>query len=158
GTTIDRRSDLFSVGSMLYLMSTDKLPFESATDHEAILKVQKADFPPPEVAHPSLGPAVALIINRAMRLAPTERYQTADEMLADVERVLRTEYQSAGQTELKQWLQQLARRDGSPSIGKTRAMSAASAAAKEGAAPGTPPVGGDPETDLNVGTSFELVD
>src|SRR6185369_10904538 len=67
GAPIDRRSDLFSVGSMLYLMATDKLPFESATDLEAILKVQKADFPPPEVAHPSLGPEMARIIKRAMR-------------------------------------------------------------------------------------------
>ena len=120
GAPIDRRSDLFSVGSMLYLMATDKLPFESATDLEAIFRVQRADFTPPEVARPGVGPEVSRIIMRAMRLAPAERYQTADEMLVDVERVLRTEYQSAGQTELKLWMAQLARRDGSQSIGKTR--------------------------------------
>ena len=41
-------------------------------------------------------------------------------MLADVERVLRTEFHSAGQTELKLWLEQLARRDDAPTIGKQR--------------------------------------
>jgi eukaryotic-like serine/threonine-protein kinase len=147
GVAIDRRSDLFSVGSMLYLMATDKLPFESATDLEAIFRVQRAEFTPPEVARPGVGPEVSRIIMRAMRLTPAERYQTADEMLVDVERVLRTEYQSAGQTELKLWMAQLARRDGSQSFGKTRA----------GASSATIADGGS--TDLNmVGSSFELVD
>ncbi len=146
GAPIDRRSDLFAVGSMLYLLATDKLPFESATDLEAIFRVQRADFTPPDAARSGVGPEVSRIIMRAMRLPPAERYQTADEMLVDVERVLRTEYQSAGQTELKLWMAQLARRDGSLSIGKTR--------------PGTMATitdGGG--TDVNVlGSSFELVD
>jgi serine/threonine-protein kinase len=145
GAAIDRRSDVFSVGSMLYLMATDKLPFESATDLEAIFRVQRADFTPPEVARPGVGAEVSRIIMRAMRLTAGERYQTADEMLVDVERVLRTEYQSAGQTELKLWLAQLARRDGSQSFGKTRV----------GATVVTPDGSG---SDLNAGSSFELVD
>ena len=41
-------------------------------------------------------PSSRAIIMRAMRLAPGERYQTADEMLVDVERVLRTEFQLGG--------------------------------------------------------------
>jgi len=145
GAPIDRRSDLFSVGSMLYLMATDKLPFESATDLEAIFRVQRAEFTPPDVARAGVGPEVSRIIMRAMRLTPAERYQTADEMLVDVERVLRTEYQSAGQTELKLWMAQLARRDGSQSFGKTRPGTIA--AITDG--------GG---TDISVGSSFELVD
>ena len=103
-----RRSDLFSVGSMLYLMVTDKLPFEAATDLEAIFRVQSADFTPPEEAQARRRPRG----RRASSCARcgwrrAERYQTADEMLVDVERVLRTEFQSAGQTELKLWLAQL---------------------------------------------------
>ncbi|HEY2903189.1 MAG TPA: serine/threonine-protein kinase [Polyangia bacterium] len=146
GASIDRRSDLFSVGTMLYLMTTDQQPFEGANDLEALSRVQRADFVPPDVLKPSLSPALVRVIGRAMRLSVSERYQTADEMLADIERVLRTEYQSAGQTELKQWLAQLARRDGAPTISK-----------RLGAAPpaGTPADGG---TDLNAGTSFELGD
>ena len=80
---------------------------------------------------------------RAMRLAPAERYQTADEMLVDVERVLRTEFQSAGQTELKLWLEQLARRDGSrasASSASTRAASSRTSSARI----------------CSAGTSFEL--
>ena len=145
GTSIDKRSDIFSVGSMLYRMVTEKLPFEAPDDMESLLKVQKADFPPPEKVKPTVGPAVAGIIMRAMRLAPSERYQTADEMLVDVERVLRTEFHSAGQTELKLWLEQLARRDEAPTIGKRRLDTSGIVKDEIG-------------TELSAGTSFELDD
>src|SRR5262249_47020163 len=120
GTTVDKRSDIFSVGSMLYRTVTDRLPFEATDDMESLLRVQKAEFTPPEQVKPTVSPGVAGIINRAMRLAPSERYQTADEMLVDVERVLRNEFHSAGQTELKLWLGQMARRDDPPTIRQHR--------------------------------------
>jgi serine/threonine-protein kinase len=144
-TTIDKRSDIFSVGSMLYRMMTEKLPFEAPTDLEQLLKVQKAQFPPPEESKATVGPAVSSIIMRAMRLAPSERYQSADEMLADVERVLRNDFHSAGQTELKLWLEQLARRDEAQPIGKRRVDTSGIVKDILG-------------TDLSAGTSFELDD
>src|SRR6188474_912443 len=145
GQSIDRRSDIFSVGSMLYRMVTEKLPFEAGDDMESLLRVQKAQFSPPEQVKPTVGPGIASIINRALRFLPKERYQTADEMLADVERVLRTEFHSAGQTELKLWLEQLARRDDAPTIGKKRVDSGGIVKDKMG-------------TELTAGTSFELDD
>src|SRR5579871_5873453 len=145
GAVIDRRSDIFSVGSMVYRMMTDKLPFEANNDLESLLRVHKAEFTPPQDAKPGLTPSVAAIIRRAMRLHPAERYQTAEEMLVEVERVLRTEFHSAGQTELKSWLEQLERRDHAPSIGK---------AARDTSGVVKDAVG----TDLSVGTSFELDD
>jgi len=146
GGVIDKRSDIFSVGSMLYRLFTDRLPFEADNDMESLLKVQKADFEPPEKIKPTVGPAVSAIIMKAMRLAPSERYQTADEMLADVERSLRTDFHSAGQTELKLWLEQLARRDNAPSIGKQKLMDTSGV------------VHNAIDTDLSAGTSFELDD
>jgi len=145
GEAIDRRSDIFSVGSMLYRMMTDRLPFEANNDLESLLRVQKAEFVAPQDAKPGIGASVAAIIRRAMRLHPAERYQTAEEMLVEVERVLRTEFHSAGQTELKSWLVQLGRRDNAPSIGRTPRDE--SGAVKD-------VVG----TDLSIGTSFELRD
>jgi len=145
GTSVDKRSDIFSVGSMLYRMVTEKLPFDGGDDMESLLRVQKAQFTPPEQAKATVSPGVSSIIMRALRLAPSERYQSADEMLVDVERVLRTEFQSSGQTELKLWLEQLARRDDVPTIGKRRLDT--SGVVKD-------PVG----TELSVGTSFELDD
>ena len=143
GGAVDKRSDIFSVGSMLYRMMTNRLPFQAGNDMESLLRVQKGEFEPPEKVRPTVGTSVSAIIMRAMRLAPSERFQTADEMLADVERVLRNEFHSAGQTELKLWLEQLARRDSVPSISKQRFDTGGV-------------IGDVLETDLSVGTSFEL--
>ena len=61
---------------------------------------------------------MAAIIERAMKFEPDARYQTADDLLVDLERVLRTHYGGAGQTELKLYLAELSRRDGQPPIGR----------------------------------------
>ena len=116
GKPIDQRSDLFSLGTVLYLLMVRSRPFEGPTDLETLLRVQKGDFLPPEAAAPDLEPEVAAIINRALKLDPNERYQSADEMLADIEHVARNVFRAVGQTELKRWLAELALQDGQPSI------------------------------------------
>jgi hypothetical protein len=121
GKPIDQRSDLFSLGTVLYLMVTRSRPFEGPSDLETLLRVQKGDFRPPEETAPDLPPEVAAVMARAMRKEPDERYQSADEMLADVERVLRTAFQPVGQTELKRWLTELSARDGVPPISQSPA-------------------------------------
>ena len=121
GKPIDQRSDLFSVGTVLYLMVTRSRPFEGPSDLETLLRVQKGDFPPPEATAPDLPPEVAAVVTRAMRKEPGERYQSADEMLGDVERVLRTAFHPVGQTELKRWLTELSARDGVPPISQSTA-------------------------------------
>jgi serine/threonine-protein kinase len=118
GTAIDARSDLFSLGIMLYVLMTGVRPFEAPTDLEILLRVQKADYRPATQARPGIKPELVEIITRAMKLSPAERYQTADEMLADIERVMRTAFRPAGQTELKRWLVELEKADGAASIGK----------------------------------------
>src|SRR5882672_9702352 len=125
GKPIDARSDLFSLGTVLYQLMTGVRPFEAPTDLEILLRVQHAEFRPPEVAKPDMEPELAQIMMRAMRLDPADRYQSADEMLIDIERVLRTVFRPAGQTELKRWLADLQREDGVPSIGKAPAVAPA---------------------------------
>jgi serine/threonine-protein kinase len=123
GKPIDARSDLFSMGTVLYQLMTGVRPFEAPTDLEILLRVQKAEFRTPEEARPDMEPELAHIMMRAMKLDPADRYQSADEMLADVERVMRTVFPPAGPTELKRWLGDLQREDGAPSIGKAPALS-----------------------------------
>jgi len=112
GKAIDARSDLFAVGVVLYQLMTGVRPFEAPTDLETLLRVQKADFRPPHAVAPDLPPHVSAIILRAMQLDPDLRYQSAEEMLTDIEQVLRTVFRPVGQTELKRWLAGLGARDG----------------------------------------------
>ena len=80
--------------------------------------MQKGDFTPPEATAPELEPQIAAIIHKAMRHNPAERYQTAEEMLTDLEHVSRTVLRPVGQTELKRWLAELTTQDGQQSISK----------------------------------------
>jgi tRNA A-37 threonylcarbamoyl transferase component Bud32 len=130
GKPIDQRSDLFSLGTVLYLMVTRSRPFEGPSDLETLLRVQKGDFRPPEETSPDLPPEVAAVVARAMRKEPDERYQNADEMLADVERVMRTAFRPVGQTELKRWLTELSVRDGIPPISQSTATAARATATR----------------------------
>src|SRR5450432_3131731 len=118
GKVIDSRSELFAVGVVLYQLMVGVRPFEAPTDLEVLLRVQKADFRPAHVAAPDLPPHVSAIISRAMQLDPDMRYQSADEMLTDIEQVLRTVFRPVGQTELKRWLAALSARDGQQPMAK----------------------------------------
>jgi serine/threonine protein kinase len=125
GKPIDARSDLFSLGTVLYLLVTRTRPFEGPSELETLLRVQKGDFRPPEQAAPDLQPEVAALVARAMQPDPDLRFQTADDMLADVERVLRTVFHPVGQSELKKWLADLSVRDGVPPISRATARATA---------------------------------
>lgn len=118
GAFIDARSDLFSLGTLLYLLFTGKRPFEAPTDLESILRVQKADFPAPESVRPDLAPQVARIIAKSMMLRPSERFASADAMLEAIEDVQRQVFGASGKTELKRWLAELQMIDNLPSISR----------------------------------------
>jgi len=120
GRAIDARSDVFSLGTLLYLMLVGIRPFDGSTDLETLLRVQRGDFKPPGRVRPDLLPDLARIIERAMRFLPDERYPSAEDMLGELERLLRTQFGAVGQTELKHYLVELSQRDGAPPIGRAK--------------------------------------
>ncbi|MGB8295613.1 MAG: serine/threonine-protein kinase [Polyangia bacterium] len=118
GSAVDARSDLFSLGTVLYVLGTGQRPFEAPTDLEALVRVRHCQFVPPAQVAPGISPEFARITMRAMQAAPADRYQSAEEMLNDIETVQRSAFKPAGQTELKRWLAELQRIDGAPTISK----------------------------------------
>jgi serine/threonine protein kinase len=120
GYVLDNRSDLFSLGTILYQLFTGRRPFDAPTDMESIVRVRECRFTPPEEAKPGLHPEMAAIIRRAMQAKPADRFQSADEMLLAIENVQRTVYKPAGQTELKRWLAELQVRDHVQSFGRSQ--------------------------------------
>ena len=113
---LDERSDLFSVGTMLYVMITRRHPFDAPTDYETLMLVKSGDFMPPETARPGLNPELYRVIRKAMARSPSDRYQKAEEMLVDVEQVMRLAFRAVGQTELQRWLADLTTKDGVPPL------------------------------------------
>src|SRR4051812_7818908 len=116
GGDIDARSDLFSLGTMLYVMVTRRYPFDAPTDYETLMQVKSGDFIPPESARPGLNPEIYRVIRKAMGRTPADRYQNAGDMLVDVEQVMRVAFRAVGQTELARWLSDLSAKDGVPPL------------------------------------------
>jgi len=125
GSPVDGRSDLFSLGTVLYVLGTGHRPFDAPTDLEALVRVRQCQFVPPAQVAPNISPEFARITLRAMQAVPANRYQSAEEMLVDIETVQRSALKPAGQTELKRWLTDLQRLDGAPTISKAASQTPA---------------------------------
>jgi eukaryotic-like serine/threonine-protein kinase len=89
GAAVDQTSDLYSVGVVLYELLTGVVPFSGDTPVEIAMKHLSAVPEPPSEKRAEVPRDLDLIVLRALAKDPAERYQSADEMDADLERVQR---------------------------------------------------------------------
>ena len=93
GQPADARSDLFSLGVVLHELLCGRRLFAGETDLETLKLVSEMPVPRPSSRNPEVKPAFDEVILRALARDPAERYQSADEMSQDLERlVLRKRY------------------------------------------------------------------
>ncbi len=84
GGKMDARTDIFSLGVMIYEMVTGRAPFAGATTSEVIAAILRDD-PPPLTRHaPEAQRELEKIVSRALRKDREGRYQTAEELLNDL--------------------------------------------------------------------------
>jgi eukaryotic-like serine/threonine-protein kinase len=89
GTDVDQRSDLYSLGIVLYELLTGALPFNGDTPVEIAMKHLSTIPEAPSAKRPDVPRDLDLIVTRALAKDPDDRYQSAEEMDADLERFLR---------------------------------------------------------------------
>ena len=109
---LDARSDLFSVGTMLYLLTTGKKPFDGPTDTDVIMQVRRARPEKPSTLVRDLNADVERLIARALRADPDKRWQSAEQMAERIDAILVKLGQPSGPAPLKRWLEALSARDG----------------------------------------------
>jgi len=89
GGEVDPRSDLYSLGVVLYELLTGKTPFDGETPVEIAMKHLSTTPQPPSKLRPDVPRELDMVVMRALAKNPDERYQSADEMEGDLERVAR---------------------------------------------------------------------
>jgi serine/threonine-protein kinase len=78
----DARSDVYSLGVIMYEAVTGRVPFDAGTFNQLMFKIVLADVPPPQSIVPDLDPAFASIISKAMARDVSHRFQSTQEVLA----------------------------------------------------------------------------
>ncbi|WP_269855336.1 Stk1 family PASTA domain-containing Ser/Thr kinase [Streptomyces sp. RPT161] len=87
GRGVDARSDLYSVGCMLFELLTGRLPFDGDSPLSVAYQHVQEEPPAPSSINQSLPPAVDALVARALRKNPADRFPTADAMQDECERV-----------------------------------------------------------------------
>jgi eukaryotic-like serine/threonine-protein kinase len=98
GDDVDERSDVYSLGVVLYEMLTGGVPFEAETQVGVAMKHVNVPMPDVQARRPEVSAAVAAVVDRATTKDPRDRYGTVAEMVRDLEQTLEVEAARRGGT------------------------------------------------------------
>lgn len=101
---LDLRTDLFSLGTLLYRCVTGMLPFNGTSAPVILRAILEGDYPDPLDIEPGMAPTLARIIERLLQNAPDERYPSADALKADLGAFLAESEFPPRDEELKRYL------------------------------------------------------
>jgi len=86
---LDARTDLFSFGTVLYEMATGKMPFTGSSPGVVCGAILHQEPVPPSAVNSLIAPGIEAVIRKALEKDRTQRYQTAADMRADLQRLQR---------------------------------------------------------------------
>lgn len=92
---IDQRTDIYSLGVMLYHLLTDVLPFSGSNYEEILEQIRTSTPPEPSTYNAAIPPTLNRIVMRALSRDKTQRYQSAHDLMKDLEAIPRPQSESA---------------------------------------------------------------
>jgi serine/threonine protein kinase len=85
GESVDRRSDIFSIGTLLWELTTGKRLFAGDNEFATLNRVAQGDVPLPSSVRPDYPPELEQIVMKALQADPDQRYSTALDLQVDLE-------------------------------------------------------------------------
>jgi serine/threonine-protein kinase len=84
---VDGRSDLYSLGALIYALLAGRPPLQGAAVGETLALIQEGEPAPLATLQPELPPDLAAAVHRLLQKRPEDRFQSATEMLCELERI-----------------------------------------------------------------------
>ncbi len=107
GKTIDRRSDLYSLGVLFYEMVTDRKIVEADSEFSMLEKVRNAEVEFPQEIFEKIPKRLSYIIKKALEKDPGNRYQSAHEIRVDLENLLLSTKETLSEEMISDYLKDL---------------------------------------------------
>jgi predicted Ser/Thr protein kinase len=93
--TLDHRTDIYSMGVVLYHMLCGRLPFQAVNNFSLVYQITNVDPDPPSAYRPEIPAAVDAIVQHAMQKDIAKRYRQWEEFSLDLAEAFRAEHQGA---------------------------------------------------------------
>src|SRR5690348_322979 len=106
GLPLDRRSDIFAIGTILYELLTSERLFYGESDFETLEKVRNVDVPLPSTVNPAVPKSLERIIMRALSKDVEGRYQWASDMAEELNAFLLSHDPVFSAQNLSQWMRE----------------------------------------------------
>ena len=107
GMAVDRRSDIYALGVLLYELTTGTRLYKTGSDFELLTQITTGTVPPPSSRLPGYPAALETILMRALSRQPDERHASADELALDLEGLAGAMGITLGSASLRGWLRSL---------------------------------------------------
>ena len=108
GQRVDRRSDVFAAGVLLYLLTTGRHPFKGQSAAETVKKICSVSALAPSRLNPDYPHALEAVLMRALQKPPDQRYASAEQMALALEQALTIGGHSASCARLGEYVTRLA--------------------------------------------------
>jgi serine/threonine-protein kinase len=107
GRTLDARSDIFSLGVILFELTTGRRLFRGENEYDTLRRIVECQYPRPRKLNPELPEELEQIIDRALARDVSARYQTARDLQADLEDFVRRHRLAVSSLSLGRFMQEL---------------------------------------------------